>query len=74
MHTWRLPVRVGYGSRTSCRLENRISSEHFFEHLPFCAGNYTPFTIVRAHILSDLKSRMAHTDNPFWVDPSDPAN
>ena len=30
MHTWCPPVRVGYGSRASGRLANRISSEHFF--------------------------------------------
>ena len=30
MHTYCPPVRVGYGSRASGRLANRISSEHFF--------------------------------------------
>ena len=30
MYTWCPPVRVGYGSRASGRLANRIWSEHFF--------------------------------------------
>jgi len=39
MHTWCLPVWVGYDSRASSPLANRISCEHFFNIHHFCAGN-----------------------------------
>jgi len=52
MHTWCPPVRVGYDSRASDRLANRISSEHFFYVRPFCAGNslyvYVKITFIIA--------------------------
>jgi len=67
MHTWCLPVRVGYGSRASSRLANRISSEHFFNIRHFARETQGDDTIERVREAITFNAELADESAWLWL-------